>query len=213
MLLTLSTGVTQRRRSDTFGEAVLPLSALSCSDLVCVGAGRRPGLLPASRSPSSRGSPTDLARVHWTGPNLQGGSLHPSRMSTLSWVLLVLVGGFVALNVTVQVVARRRAAKLRGQPLPALPGTTGERIAASGRALVYFFTPTCAACRPLTPRMKALAAGGQPVFPIDAMQEPELARAFSVMATPTTVEIQDGRVTGVSIGPVEPAVWTRFAEP
>ncbi|MBL8918955.1 MAG: thioredoxin family protein [Myxococcaceae bacterium] len=129
-----------------------------------------------------------------------------------SWVLIVLVGGFVALNVALQVVARRRAARLRGQPLPALPGATGQRISASGRALVYFFTPTCAACRPLTPRMKALADKGQPVFPVDAMQEPELARAFSVMATPTTVEIQEGRVAGVSIGPVVPAVWARFGE-
>jgi len=133
-------------------------------------------------------------------------------MTTLSLVFVILVGGFVLLNVVLQVVARRRAAKLKGQALPALSGVTGERIAASGRALVYFFTPTCAACRPLTPRMKALAEKGQPVFPIDATQEPDLARAFSVMATPTTVEIQAGRVAGVSIGPVVPEVWARFGE-
>jgi thiol-disulfide isomerase/thioredoxin len=133
-------------------------------------------------------------------------------MSTVSWVLLVLVGGFVALNVALQVLARQRAAKLKGQPLPQLSGVTGQRIAASDRALIYFFTPTCAACRTLTPRMKALAEKGQPVFPIDATQEPDLARAFSVMATPTTVEIQQGRVAAVSIGPVLREVWHRFGE-
>lgn len=131
-------------------------------------------------------------------------------MGTLSYVILAVVLGFVGLNVALQVVVRRKAARLKGQPLPPLPGPTGQRITAAGRALVYFFTPTCAACRPLTPRMKALADQGQPVFPVDAMQDPALAQAFSVMATPTTVEIQDGRVAHISIGPVAPEVWARF---
>ena len=78
------------------------------------------------------------------------------------------------------------------------------------RALVYFFTPTCGACRAVTPRMKDLAAKGQPVFPIDATQDPELAQALSVMATPTTVEVQDGRVVAVHIGPVSADVYARF---
>jgi hypothetical protein len=131
-------------------------------------------------------------------------------MSAFQWIVLVFIVGFVGLSMGLQVMARRRAEKLKGQPLPALPGATGQRINGAARALVYFFTPSCAACRPVTPRMKALAEKGQPVFPIDAMQEPELAQALSVMATPTTVEVQDGRVVGVHIGPVAPEVWARF---
>jgi thiol-disulfide isomerase/thioredoxin len=131
-------------------------------------------------------------------------------MDTFRVVILVFVVGFVALSLGLQVLARSRAAKLKGQPLPKLPGSTGERINGSTRALVYFFTPTCAACRAVTPRMKDLAAKGQPVFPIDAMQEPELAQALSVMATPTTVEVQEGRVVAVHIGPVAAEVYQRF---
>lgn len=128
-------------------------------------------------------------------------------------VVVVLVLAFVALTVGLQIVARRRAAKLTGQPLPGLPGATGQRICAAPRSLVYFFTPACAACRAVTPRMKALAAGGNPVFPLDATQHPELARALSIMATPTTIEVQQGRVVGVHIGPVAPEVWARFGQP
>ncbi|MFZ5442199.1 MAG: thioredoxin family protein [Myxococcota bacterium] len=131
-------------------------------------------------------------------------------MSTFQWVVLVGIIGFVALQLGLQVVVRRRAEKMKGQPLPQLPGATGQRINAAGRALVYFFTPTCPACRPMTPRMKALAEKGEPVFPVDAMQDPALAQAFSVMATPTTVEVQDGRVVGVHIGPVAPDLFARF---
>ena len=133
-------------------------------------------------------------------------------MDTFRNVVLGLVGAFVVLSIGLQVVARRRAARLEGQPLPALPGAKGESILASPSALIYFFTPTCAACRAVTPRMKALAAQGQPVFAVDATQDPELAHALSVMATPTTVEVQAHRVVGVHIGPVAPEVWARFGE-
>lgn len=132
-------------------------------------------------------------------------------MTTLSNVALALVLGFVALTVGLQVLARWRAARLRGQPLPPLPGPLGQRIAASEHALVYFFTPSCAACRPVTPRMKALADAGKPVFPIDASADLALAQALSVMATPTTVEVDHGKVVGVHLGPVAADVWERFA--
>jgi len=132
-------------------------------------------------------------------------------METFRNVVLVLVVGFVVLSFGLQIVAQRRAARLKGQPLPSLPGPIGARIAASEHALIYFFTPSCAACRPVTPRMKALAEQGKPVFPIDASIDPALAQALSVMATPTTVEVDHGQVVGVHIGPIAQDVWARFA--
>jgi len=132
-------------------------------------------------------------------------------METFRNVVVVLVVGFVALTLGLQIVAQRRAARLKGQPLPSLPGATGARIAASERALIYFFTPSCAACRAVTPRMKALAAQGKPVFPIDASLDPSIAQALSVMATPTTVEVDHGQVVGVHIGPIAADIWSRFS--
>jgi thiol-disulfide isomerase/thioredoxin len=133
-------------------------------------------------------------------------------MGTLSTVALALFLGFIGLSLGLQFLARRRGAQLTGHALPALPGATGRRIAAAPRALVYFFTPQCGACRPVTPRVRKLAEGGNPVFAIDAMQEPELARALAVMATPTYVEVAAGTVVGVHIGRLAPEVWTRFGE-
>jgi thioredoxin 1 len=132
-------------------------------------------------------------------------------MALVRDVVLVAVFGFVALTVGVQVMAHRRAGKLKGQPLPSLPGALGQRITASPRSLIYFYTPQCGACRAITPRMKALAGEGKPVFPVDASQDPGIAMALSVMATPTTVEVVDGNVVGVHLGPVSPEVWARFA--
>jgi thiol-disulfide isomerase/thioredoxin len=118
----------------------------------------------------------------------------------------VLAGGFVALSVGLQVVARRRARALVGSS-PPLPGEAGTRVSAAERALVYFFMPTCAACRAMTPRMKALADRGAPVLPVDATTQPELARAFAVMATPTTIELQRGRILKVHIGPLPAGIY------
>ena len=131
-------------------------------------------------------------------------------MDTVLKVVGFLFAGFILLNVGLTLVAQRRAAKLEGQPLPALPGALGQRIARAQHGLVYFFTPQCGACRPVTPRMQELARKGQPVFPVDAMQDQALAKAFSVMATPTTVEVADGRVVAVHIGPVKPELWARY---
>lgn len=131
-------------------------------------------------------------------------------METFRNVVVGLVLGFVVLSFGLQLLASRRAGKLKGGPLPALPGELGKRLNQSQRALIYFFTPTCPACRPVTPRMKALAEQGQPVFPIDATRSPELAMALSVMAAPTTIEVQEGRVVGVHLGAIAPDVWARF---
>jgi thioredoxin 1 len=125
--------------------------------------------------------------------------------------VVFLVLGFVTLSIALQVMARRRAAKLEGQQLPSLPGAVGARITGAATGLVYFFTPTCAACRPITPRMKAMAERGGAVFPIDATQDPQLAAAFSVMATPTTVEVKAGRVVKVHIGPVPAELFARYS--
>lgn len=127
-------------------------------------------------------------------------------------ITVLLVLGVVVVSVVLQVAARRRAGRLVGQPLPALPGETGAQLSRETRALVYFFTPSCAVCRALTPRMLALAEQGRPVFPVDATRDPELARALSVLATPTTLEVADGRVVQVFIGPVPDEVYARFAQ-
>jgi thiol-disulfide isomerase/thioredoxin len=131
-------------------------------------------------------------------------------MDTMQTAVAVAVLGFVGLSMGLQVMARRRASALNGQPLPPLQGELGARIGAAPRALVYFFTPTCGACRAVTPRMRALAEKGEPVFPVDATLDPDLARALSVMATPTTVEVDGGRVVKVHIGPVPAEVYARF---
>ncbi len=131
-------------------------------------------------------------------------------MSTLNLVLLAVTLGFVALMVGTQVAVRRRAAAMRGKPAPELPGAIGQALRAADRVLLYFYSPGCAACRPLTPRVRELPGQGRSVFLVNVAESLGEARAFGVMATPTLVEVAGGRVVGYHVGRPPADLLARF---
>jgi hypothetical protein len=49
------------------------------------------------------------------------------------------------------------------------------------------------------------------VFVIDVSSQFEVARALNVMATPSAVEIRDGRVQGYHVGAIPAQVLERYA--
>ncbi len=129
-------------------------------------------------------------------------------MGRITAIVVLLV---VGLMVGLQLLVRSRARAMRGRPLPDLPGATGAALSRAPRALVYFFSPSCRACRPLTPRFEALRGKNPAVFLVDVFQEIELARGLSVMGTPSVVEIAGGIIVGYHVGNVPPEVVARFS--
>ncbi len=132
-------------------------------------------------------------------------------MNTLGTVVAAFAFLVVGMMVAMQVMLRRRARAMRGAPVPSLPGPIGERVARSKSALVYFFSPSCGACRAITPRVRALEKTHDNVFAVDVSRDLDLARALSVMATPSTVEIRDGTIVGYHLGAIPEAVYGRFS--
>ena len=134
-------------------------------------------------------------------------------MTTIGIGLLVILGLFVALMVGMQLAVQARARALAGTPVPPLPGTLGARVTRPTHALVYFFSPMCGACRALTPRVRALGEKNDAVFAVDVSQEESIAvaRALRILATPSTVEIADGKIRGMYIGSIPDEVLARFA--
>ena len=131
-------------------------------------------------------------------------------MQTLLTVVVAVVGGFVALMTLMQVLVRLRAKALTGKPVPTLPGKLGKQVAKGRKALVYFMSPGCAACRAITPEMKKLSERNPSVYVIDVSRDLDTARALKVMATPSFVEIDDGKVVGFHVGPAPAEVLGRF---
>jgi thioredoxin 1 len=126
-------------------------------------------------------------------------------------VVLGIVVVVVGLILYMQIAMIRRARAMQGKEVSSLPGQTGSRIGKLDHALVYFFSPQCGACRAITPRVRELAKGNRSVFAVDVMDDMPLARALGVMATPSTVEIEKGKIVGYHIGPIPGPVMQRFA--
>jgi thiol-disulfide isomerase/thioredoxin len=128
----------------------------------------------------------------------------------VSTVLQVALLAVVAVFVGLPLYARLRGRALRGKALPPLPGPTGARLGEARTALVYFFSPSCRACKPFTPRLADMSRRNRNVMLVDVFQEPELARALHVMGTPSVVEIADGTVVGYHVGAIPTEVLARF---
>ena len=107
--------------------------------------------------------------------------------------LLILAAAVVLLQWWVG----HRGRRAEGQPVPKLSGALGERLAED--VVLWFHSPTCAPCRVMQPEVDALVARGEAVA-IDVTEDFETAKAFGVMATPTTVWVRGGVVRRVVTG-------------
>jgi len=122
----------------------------------------------------------------------------------------VIAVGFVVLMLASQLLVRLRARALVGAPVPALPGPVGEAVGRAQPVLLYFFSPGCAACTFITPKVRELQAQHPGVFAVDVSRDLSLASPLRVMATPTTVEIADGKIVGYHVGVFPPELLSRF---
>ena len=130
-------------------------------------------------------------------------------------LLLYAAVGIVALFVVMMglnavVVMRMRA--LQGKPLPEVPGPVGKSLRQAQRGLAYFFSPSCGACRAITPVIKQLSEKNRDVHVIDVTTQFDVARALKVLATPTIVEVEAGRIVAVHVGPVPPQLVERYGQ-
>lgn len=104
---------------------------------------------------------------------------------------LLAVGALLALQAFAHVRTREQV----GTQAPALDG-----LPRHGVALVWFHSPTCGPCRAMKPAITAVAGAGATVVHIDVSQRPDVAQAFAVMATPTTVLVREGVVRDTRVG-------------
>ncbi len=68
------------------------------------------------------------------------------------------------------------------------------------KGLVYFFSPSCHACKSQTPIIKSIQSKNRNVFDVDISRDLDTARKFGVKATPTTVAVEGGVITQVFLG-------------
>ncbi len=116
-------------------------------------------------------------------------------------ILGAVLGGFIVLLFALRIWMAIKMQKMQGKPAPELPGRLGKAVRKGTPTLFYFYSPSCGACKAMTPVVQKMAKKGKSVFPVDISRDMDTARKFSVMATPTTILVSEGKVQQVFIGP------------
>jgi len=111
-----------------------------------------------------------------------------------------LVAGLVLAIVLMQIVPLIRARRMRGRAVPELDAMLNDAQRAQERLLVYFWSPGCGACRPMTPVMDRLAAERGNVLKVNVAQSLALARRFGVMGTPSLALVEKGILKQLLVG-------------
>jgi len=89
----------------------------------------------------------------------------------------------------------------KGKPAPELSGNFKDAMRNNEKVLFYFFSPSCGACRTMTPIIKEYEQKNKNYFSIDLSKDFETARKFGIMATPSTVIVEKGTIKEFLLGP------------
>ncbi|MDA3862432.1 MAG: thioredoxin family protein [Deltaproteobacteria bacterium] len=112
-----------------------------------------------------------------------------------------IFAGIIGFFIILKQIMLFKLKKMKGKAAPRLTGKPQKAIENQKSALFYFYSPSCGACRSMTPVISQLANQNDNVFKVDITEDYDLARKFGVMATPTTILIKDKIIKDVIIGP------------
>lgn len=114
-------------------------------------------------------------------------------------VVYILLGIFVAF-MGMQYLMVLRSKRNKGKRVENVGGKLGKLMMAGGKAMVYFYSPSCRACKYQTPMIDRLISDGHKVQKVDISRDMATARKFGVMATPTTVVLEGDRIVEFLVG-------------
>ena len=117
-------------------------------------------------------------------------------MITIIYIILVIV----LLVFSLQFLMINAAKKSKGKKISGLNGKLKNLEKNGSKGLVYFFSPSCHACKAQTPIIKELQSKNKNVFDVDISKDMDTARIFGIKATPTTIFVNDGVISEVMLG-------------
>jgi thioredoxin-like negative regulator of GroEL len=115
-------------------------------------------------------------------------------------IIVYIFIGIITLFMVMQFNMIRLAKKSKGIKLSGLQGELKILEKKDTRGLVYFFSPSCHACKTQTPVIRDMKADYKNIFDIDISKDFQTAKIFGIKATPTTITVEDGMVNNVYLG-------------
>lgn len=117
-------------------------------------------------------------------------------MDSLLYIILAIVGFILFMQIFVRVSTLLK----KGKEINGISGELGNRINTGEKLLVYFFSPTCAACKAITPIIDQMKKEKSNIYKIDISQKPKISRGFGVMGTPATILVENKKISQYILG-------------
>ena len=117
-------------------------------------------------------------------------------MESFLYIILAVVGFILFMQIFMRVTTYLK----KGKEITGIDGELGKKINAGEKLLVYFFSPTCGACKPVTPIIDSMKKENSNIYKIDVSQKPEIGRGFGVMGTPATIVVENKKIAEYILG-------------
>jgi thioredoxin 1 len=117
-------------------------------------------------------------------------------MDVLLYIVLIIVGFFVVMNLFVWISGFLK----KGKKIDELSGELGAGIKAGNKLLVYFYSPSCGACKAMTPVVEEMSRKNSNIFKINVARDWDIARKFGVMGTPATILVENSKISKYILG-------------
>jgi len=116
-------------------------------------------------------------------------------------VVFVLIVTYVIFVVGIRLYWAFKSKRMKGQEIPDIPEF--QRLK-KGKGVIYVHSPNCRPCKFVDPVVKKLSKElkGVHFVKVNAMEKPEVVRELGVLATPSLIITENGKVKEVLIGPV-----------
>lgn len=125
-------------------------------------------------------------------------------------IVLYIFLGIVALFILLQYSIVFSAKRSQGTKISGLPGKLKSLEKKGATGMVYFFSPSCRACKAQTPVIKSLQKAYRNVFDVDISRDMDTARIFGIKATPATVAVKDGVIDKVFVGVKQKEIFEQY---
>jgi len=118
-------------------------------------------------------------------------------MKTVLVVFLV----FVSLLIIPRLIMAFKSWMMKGKPAPAVHKASRKRIQSGKKTLLYFYTPSCGACKMQEPIIQRVRKRHpEAVFKIDATRDRQAAASYGVMGVPFIAFVENGTIARAGAG-------------
>ncbi len=117
-------------------------------------------------------------------------------MNNLMMIILFVLGLFVLAQVYVRLSMLRK----KGKKIEPFNNPLWKSIEQGGKHLLYFYTSSCSACIPMTPRIEMLQKEFPNIHKINLGTDMEIGRHFGVMGTPSVIFVENGTIRDYLVG-------------